>query len=69
MMQDYSEMQKSGIKQFEQEFSQFYKIPKKTVDHYSGSNSRMKNLDYDSDSRYKSTLRNRVNDSYETANR
>ena len=51
--------QKSGVKQFEDEFSMFYKIPKRSGDSSSSKNNQtMKNLDYDSESRYKSSLKN-----------
>jgi hypothetical protein len=36
----------------------FYKIPKKPSDLVSRTNQTMKNLDYDSESRYKSPLKN-----------
>ncbi len=51
-------MQKSGIKQFEEEFSQFYKIPKRTNDLNETKNRTMKNLDYNAQSRYNSGLKN-----------
>ena len=41
--------QKSGVKQFEDEFSMFYKIPKRSTDlSYTNNNTTIKNLDYDS---------------------
>ncbi len=49
--------QRSAVKQFEDEFSMFYKIPKKSTDLPSRTNQTMKNLDYDSESRYKSSLK------------
>ena len=72
--QDFKELDKSNVKQFQDEFSQFYKIPKRiasgnndyTSFNYGGSSNiggggmksrTMRNLDYDSESRYKSSIK------------
>jgi len=60
MDRDYFDLQKSNAKPFEDEFSDFYRLPKGTTDKYSfGVKPRAsKNIDYDSESRFKSSYRN-----------